>query len=340
MYGKIVSLLLLSLAAAGFAFMGSPSDSGGCTLTQIRPCYDKNKNGKITVEPKGADKAYKACDNNAAPNEQGTGTTTTSKCSQEKYDFCYEGKSHIYMRKFDGTCITPTPTPEPPPTGTTTPTTTPPIAKPFRVLLPNGGESLPFGSSYPIRWEGGDPTWPVNIAIISGDGRYVRAGLAWDLANDGYEDWTVDLPVGDYIMYAEGNRGHSLPDAGWDYSDAPFHVVAGAPLGKINSNYLTDVPIVVLSPSGGESWAPGSTHTILWTGGHGSSTIDVDLINYAANAVDKVLASGTNNDGEFTWTVPADQLSGQYTMYVACTNCAEQNGTYGYSFNPFTITAQ
>jgi hypothetical protein len=65
---------------------------------------------------------------------------------------------------------------------------------------------------------------------------------------------------------------------------------------------------VVVSPNGGEAWAPGAVESVRWSstsdGGSGVGTADLDL-SLDAGISWTTIAAGTPNDGTFHWTVPA-----------------------------------
>ncbi|MEK7536116.1 MAG: hypothetical protein AAB590_03875 [Patescibacteria group bacterium] len=347
MFVKIASVLALIVAAAGFSVFGGTDSAGGCTLNSTRPCYDKNKSGSISVLKKGGEKAFSACLQNSAPNEQGTGSIISSVCADEQYSYsyCYEGKSHVYLRKFAGICPQtppepgplpePLPEPLPGPAPTTTPTSTGPIA--FRVVSPNGGESLAFGSSFPVRWEGGDPSWPLDIHIDRLDGPLGKS-LGWNFSNDGYEDWAVDLAPGQYRVSMGCPRDciNAISHT-WDGSDTAFSVVDGSPWGRI-ARFLTNRPPVILFPKGGESWTAGSKHTIYWSGGDDNSLMNLALIEYPYTH--SIIVDGTMNDGVYEWTIPNSVAPGIYTIYLSCQNCVDSGAPLGYLYGAYTYSKE
>jgi ABC-type xylose transport system substrate-binding protein len=164
-------------------------------------------------------------------------------------------------------------------------------------------------------------------------------------ANDGQEDWIVDLPLGNYyVYYGQGCRFATCAYASqWDQSDNKFSVVAGAPVEKINSSYPLNQSLVVLSPSGGETWSVGSSQTVKWSGGNATSIINILLVDDKQSYA--YVASNSVNDGTEQWIIPSFIPSGQYKIYVACNNCGTApagftGGFYNYSFYPFTIKIQ
>jgi hypothetical protein len=65
-------------------------------------------------------------------------------------------------------------------------------------------------------------------------------------------------------------------------------------------------PYVLEIPNGGESWPAESDQSITWSGGTGFTTAKLEYSkdDFAAD-IHEIIAS-TENDGEFTWTVPDD----------------------------------
>lgn len=164
-----------------------------------------------------------------------------------------------------------------------------------------------------------------------------------DTSNDGQEDWIVNLPLGNYyVYYGQGCRNTTcVSPSQWDQSDAKFSVVAGDPVEKVNSSYSLNQSIVVLGPSGGETWDAGSAQRIKWSGGTNEWKINILLVDNNSWSIYAVLFSNLSNTGSWDWTVPGFVPPGQYKMYVSCSSScgAAPTGstTYNYSFYPFTI---
>lgn len=332
-------------------FAGSPkSSTTSCEGSTQRPCYDKKSGNKVSLLAKG-ENAFTACISNSAPNNYGDFYQKTSVCDQEKVTYCHDGASANFLRKFTGDCKT-TPPPPSPPTPSPSPTVTPtPIGTPsatlFRIVAPNGGESLPFGSEQILKWEGGDTTntWPVYLSLIDATRNMAIREFVINTPNDGGEPWIVDLPLGTYYkIYGQGCRDGGCTSATeWDQADNVFSVVAGSvPVGKVNSTYETNKSLVALSPTDGEVLLNGSTKDLKWSGGTNDWNINVSLIDNAAWTTYTSLYGNITNDGVETWTIPSYIPPGAYLLYVSCANCPAApagytGGYYTYSFRPFTI---
>ncbi|KKR71798.1 MAG: hypothetical protein UU16_C0053G0005 [Candidatus Woesebacteria bacterium GW2011_GWA2_40_7] len=321
--------------------------SNSCDDLSTRPCYDKKSGNRVQLLGKNAENTFNGCINNSAPNNYGDFYQKTVVCDQEKVTYCHDGKSANFLRKFTGDCKT-TPPPPPPPTPEPTPSATPnPTDSPFKITFPNGGESLPFGSEQSITWTGGDTAndWPVYVSLIDATRNVAIREFLINTSNDGQEPWIVDLPLGTYYkIYGQGCRsGGCTSTTQWDQGDNTFNVVAGSiPVGKISSAYPANQSLVALSPSGDETWTNGSVQNLKWSGGTGSWTIYLALIDKYTNTTYTPLFNNTTNDGTETWTIPSYIPPGSYVLYAACTNCPPPpagytGGYYTYSFKPFTI---
>ena len=155
------------------------------------------------------------------------------------------------------------------------------------VTSPNGGESWTAGSSQTITWTSSGTVGNVDILYSYNGGSSWNSVIA-DTANDGSYTWTVpDTPSTNcYVQVLDHADG--IPS---DANDAVF-TIATVP-----------ATITVTSPNGGESWAPGSSHEITWTSTGSISNVDI-LYSYNDGASWPSVASYTENDGSFTWTVP------------------------------------
>lgn len=316
--------------------------NGGCSGKTTRPCYDKLASGSVNLLGKNGANTFSACSSNAAPNKVGEVIHKTSVCGQEIVQYCHDGKSNNFIRKFNGNCSS-EPPPPPPPTPELTPTPGPVSDNPFRITYPNGGEQFPYGSYQVVRWEGGDTTnvWPIYLSIVDRDRNVAIREMVLNTSNDGAEEWIVDLPLGNYyVYYGQGCRNSTCESASqWDQSDNKFSVVAGAPVEKINSSYPLNQSFVVLSPSGGEDFPVGSTQTIKWSGKNASTTLNISVSD--GNSTVSIVRD-TVNDGVHNWLVPEFIPPGQYKVSLQCSNCVAPpagftGGNWNYSFYPFTI---
>lgn len=84
-----------------------------CVSSSTRPCYDKQTGKKIIgLEAKGGEKAFAVCLKSKVIGSSGSYTAETPICDGEKFQYCYEGKSKVFLRKFEGVCGKPATEPE------------------------------------------------------------------------------------------------------------------------------------------------------------------------------------------------------------------------------------
>lgn len=321
-----------------------------CESSTKRPCYDKKSGNKIALLSKG-ENAFTACIGNSAPNNYGDFYQKTSVCDQEKVTYCHDGASANFLRKFTGDCKT-TPPPPPPPSPSPFPSSSPnPSASSsatlFKIVSPNGGESLAFGSEQTIKWEGGDTAnnWPIYLSLVDATKNAVVREFIISTQNDAGEPWIVDLPLGTYYkIYGQGCRDGGCTSASeWDQSDNTFNVVSGSvPIGKINSSYAANQSLVAFTPTDGELLVNGSTKDLLWSGGMNNWNINISLVDNATWTTYTALFNNITNDGIENWIIPSYIPPGSYLLYISCNNCSSApsgytGGYYTYSFKPFNI---
>jgi hypothetical protein len=151
------------------------------------------------------------------------------------------------------------------------------------VVAPNGGESLPEGSSYQIQWTGtGTLLVKIQYSVDNGS----SWGLVKDsLKNTGVYDW---FPVPNSISNQCRIRVASVDGVSSDASDKNFTIVK-------NSNES----LKINSPDGGESWEAGSAKQIKWY----SSGLDSVKIEYTTNNGQRwnLIAVDKKNTGIYYW---------------------------------------
>jgi hypothetical protein len=162
------------------------------------------------------------------------------------------------------------------------------------ILTPNGGEVLPSGSAYAIRW--GAPAEAESFKLLLS----MNGGKTWTVVDKGITErnypWQVPKPAGNrskclfrVIGYdASGNR------IGADTSAAPFTVEV----------------IKVTSPNGGEVLESGTTWTIQWETHESRGSLKKVELFYSTDGGKswKGVKNGKikgNNPGHFDWQIPA-----------------------------------
>lgn len=127
-------------------------------------------------------------------------------------------------------------------------------------------------------------------------------GWYWDVRD--WERQTYELPAGTHTLR-------------WEYRGS---------LGWEDTVLLDAVrpPLIVVSPAGGELWAPGSQKTIRWDGVLKSEPI-VGIGLYRGEVLVRTLADATENNGVFSWDVPADLEPGDdYSVRIATPDESQQ----------------
>ncbi|MCP4713395.1 MAG: hypothetical protein GY869_32600, partial [Planctomycetes bacterium] len=152
------------------------------------------------------------------------------------------------------------------------------------VTSPNGGETWDIDTSHPITWTSYGTAGNVKIDYSTDNGTTWTAVTA-STADDGSYNWTVPhAPSGNCLIRVGEIDG--IPS---DISDGVFSIVLP--------------PIIITSPSGGETWEKNSSHPITWTY---TSTVDFIKIDYSTDngATWTTVTASTANDGSYDWTVP------------------------------------
>ena len=74
-----------------------------------------------------------------------------------------------------------------------------------------------------------------------------------------------------------------------------------------NTNQASKSPaeyLLVTSPDGGEVWPAGQTFTIRWRTNQFVGNVNIELWQAGGTSPVTVIATGTQNDGEYSWTIP------------------------------------
>lgn len=185
--------------------------------------------------------------------------------------------------------------------------TSPPL---LTVVTPNGGETLPAGSTQTVSW------------TASGTNGYVDAWLHSDCGPDtflgsapidaGRIDWRVPEHIETGDAFTVGL--HWLPSCGpqvEDVSDAPFGIEDSTPIPAIT----------VTSPNGGEVWPVDTLQAVTWTSTNATGIVDVWLID--EDAFYEYLGSAPMEDGSLDWPIlPCRSNREEYSVLVRWSNGA------------------
>jgi hypothetical protein len=163
------------------------------------------------------------------------------------------------------------------------------------VTSPNGGESLPSGTTQTIRWDyTGNPGAYLKIELLKGG---VLNKVITSLARTSARSFNWRLPV--------------TLTPGADYSIRITSRTNPVFTDTSDSNFTIAGPTVTLtSPNGGENWVPGTIQTISWTFTGGPGTyLKIELLK--GGVLNRTITSlALTNKGSFSWKIPATQVPG------------------------------
>ena len=154
------------------------------------------------------------------------------------------------------------------------------------VTSPNGGENWAVGSVQNVTWTSTGIFSYVDIALSTNSGVSWTA-VANGTANDGSHSITVPSADSSNCLIRVSETGGSVSDV----SNGVFSI-------------YTPHTITVVSPNGGESWLPGSTHPITWTSTGAIAYVDLSYsLDNGSTWV--TIANSRANTGSYYWTLPA-----------------------------------
>jgi hypothetical protein len=152
------------------------------------------------------------------------------------------------------------------------------------VIAPVGGERLPAGEPFTIRWSSTVCVGPVRIELLLNDA--VCDTIAQETPDAGGYSWDTQAcggPEGEYKI-----RVTNIASGAADQSHGPFSIEAPC-------------TITVLSPEAGESWQSGESHEIRWsTTGECGRSFRIELLLDGVPC--RTLAEAATGSG-FTWEV-------------------------------------
>ena len=188
------------------------------------------------------------------------------------------------------------------------------------------GVALKVGDKPNIKWTKGGGA-PVNIYI---DRDHAGTASKKELlfaatADDGSESWTVTGPDSSHaVFWVECTLSKTKANA----SDKSFTITT-VPTG-------TCVSYKPVSPtSAGVTLVPGSSYTITWTKGTGTSPVNIylDRNHGTSSSNPTLIISNTANDGSESWTV----TTGSSSEAVFRVECAADKAKYNNSNTSFFI---
>jgi 5-hydroxyisourate hydrolase-like protein (transthyretin family) len=172
------------------------------------------------------------------------------------------------------------------------------------VTSPHNGDVWHKGNSagYVIRWTKRG-AMNANVKIRLYRGKELISRIVDNTPNDGEYRWVIprEVGVGKYKIMVKTVDNAVFNDS------APFTIAQSLP---------TEI-ITVTSPHSGNSWQKGYSHTIRWTtNGSMDSNVNIKLYQSDGETLERVIASRTSNDGEYSWYIPNSVSSGEYIIKI------------------------
>jgi len=184
------------------------------------------------------------------------------------------------------------------------------------LIFPNGGDDLFTGDIATIVWNSSGAIGDVMVEL-STDGGGSWSVISAATPDDGSYTWSVPAVSSNYCLI----RLTSLSDGSvTDSSDDVFSIRKGA--------------LSITFPNGGETLLFNSSQTISWQSQGNVTSVDIALSLDGGTTWISV-AAGTENDGAYQWTVPAQA---SVNCLLRITDSSEPS-IESISTSPFTITS-
>ncbi len=185
------------------------------------------------------------------------------------------------------------------------------------VSSPNGGETWGLGTAQYITWTGSNlmdrilhfpnsPT-PKHINIVLTNSSGVKITIASDVIVDpaGYS-WSIpkSLSPGRYKITVSTIAKPS------PYYDEGAYVLGTKSYSDTSDDYfdIVEPSLTIISPSGGEQWARGTTHTISWISTV-TGLVSISLSS-SASGTPTLIAGSLPASGSYSWTIPQNEPLG------------------------------
>ena len=168
------------------------------------------------------------------------------------------------------------------------------------VSAPSTGDIWYRGETYSITWDSENAGSNVKIQYKIGSYYYT---IISSTSNDGSYLWTIPTSLSTSSSYkikiTSTSYGSVYDESGY------FSIDKGT--------------ITVSSPYSGATWYEGETKTVTWTSEGSGSYVDIKL--YKSGSYISTIASSTQNDGSYSWTIPSSlTTSSYYTIRVTSTS--------------------
>jgi len=186
------------------------------------------------------------------------------------------------------------------------------------LIQPNGGETIPSASTFPIQWTSSGTINNVKLEYS------IDVGVIWNTIiastpNTGSFTWSVPDVQTSSALVRISDAADGIP---FDLSNSAFTIGTAGP------------SITLFTPNGGESLIADSTAAITWTSTGAIANVKLDYsLNNGASWIN--IRSSTPNDGAAGWTVPAVESN---TALVRVSD-ASNSAIFDVSDAVFTISS-
>ena len=159
------------------------------------------------------------------------------------------------------------------------------------LLVPNGSEVIPSGSTYTVLWGAPSEAVKFDLMYSLNNGKTWKS-IASNLTSMGY-NWKVPKPINNKkkcLVKVVGYNSFNIR-TGEDVSDSTFTIEV----------------VRLISPDGGENLTPGGTHAIKWLTNATKRPVAKVKLFYSidAGATWKSIKTLSKNKGSYNWIVPS-----------------------------------
>jgi hypothetical protein len=158
------------------------------------------------------------------------------------------------------------------------------------LLSPNGGEEIPSGSTYTIRWSAPPEAVKFKLQYSKDNGK------TWILIASNVTGTSYNWPI---PIFFDNKKQCLVKVKAFNSS--------GVQIGKDVSDSTFTIEVVKLtSPDGGETLTRGTQHTITWTTNNTKNPVTSVKLTYTTNGGSTwiLIDTPTGNSGSYNWTVP------------------------------------
>ncbi|MFA5319922.1 MAG: DUF2341 domain-containing protein, partial [Candidatus Omnitrophota bacterium] len=174
---------------------------------------------------------------------------------------------------------------------------------------PNGGESLPIGTTALITWtsqgiDGAENKVKIDYSV---DGGSTWLAIVDDLVNNGAYEWQVaNNPSPNALIRITSKKYPAIQDI----SDAVFGVMG----------------LILTAPNGGNQWEIGSTHNVTWSSyGSVSNNLKIECsLDGGTTWLYPPVADQRINSGAYSWSIPNKE---SYISSVCLMRIIDMNNT-------------